>query len=438
MKQREHFIGNLYLKVSWLLVLFILFGLLSLYLSAEPGVVTPLWIPNIIGIYCLLQSSWQRWPFLLAMLSVANALVYSIFAYSPYQVVGYTLMNITEIAMTTVTFAYFQVPQFFDCKLKPAILLLVISGLIAPILRVALLSIWFSWDFFSQKSLNWFAGDGICMTSLLPIALCIHKGMLRQLTVKRGLILCMWGAVMTGVIVMALMYIPNPFVLMVMPLVFLAIYDSIFSTLLLTGFSVFLIFTLYNAGLYVHLLQPKYQYSHFIYVSTVFLFIIPYLISVLSTILKFNKLEITYHTNHDYLTGLLNRREFEHEIEKVRKRVVGEKIEAVLIYLDLDNFKIINESAGHSAGDYLLQQIALLLKKMIHKDDVIARIGGDKFGIILWNCLAPIGYQRGQEYLEKIKKLKFEWDKKLYPVSACIGLVSINLKNAVGIKPHSF
>lgn len=434
MKQHGNSVTATWFSISLLLVFFILSGVLSLYLSSEPGVVTPLWIPNIIGIYCLLQYSLQRWPLLLILLSITNALVYSFFTYSIFETAGYTVINAIEITSTAAILYYFDIPQFFDSKLKQAIILLAVSGIIEPILRAGLACLWFSWNLFSQTSLNWFAGDGICMTSLLPIALCINKGMLVELNVKQGITLIIWGIATAAVIYTALMYAPDAYVVIVMPLVLLAIYDSVFATLLLTGFSIFFIFTLYNAGLYIPLLQPQYRYSHFIYVSTVFLFIVPYLISVIATILKVNKMELTHHTTHDYLTGLLNRREFEHQLENIRRLVLSTKKESVLGYLDLDNFRIINESAGHSAGDDLLQKIANLLKKMVRKEDVIARIGGDKFGIILWDCSSDVSCQRAQECISRIQKLKFKWEKKVYPISASIGLVSINEKTAGSVQ----
>ena len=95
---------------------------------------------------------------------------------------------------------------------------------------------------------------------------------------------------------------------------------------------------------------------------------------------------LSYHASHDILTGLVNRREFENRLERALKSAKARETSYALCYLDLDQFKIVNDSCGHSAGDALLGQLGALLKSKIRWRDTLARLGGDEFGVLLESC----------------------------------------------------
>ncbi|MBT8097102.1 MAG: diguanylate cyclase, partial [Woeseia sp.] len=95
---------------------------------------------------------------------------------------------------------------------------------------------------------------------------------------------------------------------------------------------------------------------------------------------------LSYHASHDILTGLVNRREFENRLERALKSARARETSYALCYLDLDQFKIVNDSCGHSAGDQLLGQLGALLKSKIRWRDTLARLGGDEFGVLLESC----------------------------------------------------
>ncbi|MEL7186708.1 MAG: diguanylate cyclase, partial [Pseudomonadota bacterium] len=95
---------------------------------------------------------------------------------------------------------------------------------------------------------------------------------------------------------------------------------------------------------------------------------------------------LSYHASHDILTGLVNRREFENRLERALKSAKARETSYALLYLDLDQFKIVNDSCGHSAGDALLGQLGALLKSKIRWRDTLARLGGDEFGVLLESC----------------------------------------------------
>ena len=95
---------------------------------------------------------------------------------------------------------------------------------------------------------------------------------------------------------------------------------------------------------------------------------------------------LSYHASHDLLTGLVNRREFESRLERSLKSAKARETSYALLYLDLDQFKIINDSCGHGAGDTLLTQLGALLTAKIRWRDTLARLGGDEFGLLLEAC----------------------------------------------------
>ena len=100
---------------------------------------------------------------------------------------------------------------------------------------------------------------------------------------------------------------------------------------------------------------------------------------------------LSWQATHDALTGLANRREFEFRLEQVLQQVARQQNgRHALMFLDLDQFKLVNDTCGHAAGDELLRHICALLQSDLREGDTLARLGGDEFGILLENCPAPV------------------------------------------------
>lgn len=133
-----------------------------------------------------------------------------------------------------------------------------------------------------------------------------------------------------------------------------------------------------------------------------------------------------YQSKHDSLTNLVNRTEFEIRVKRCLDMVKKNNSEHTLGYIDLDRFKLVNDICGHSAGDELLSQIAILFKHVVRKRDTVARIGGDEFGILLEHC----SEQQAKIITEAIQKslddFRFYWQGKTFSPGASIGLVPIN------------
>ncbi len=134
---------------------------------------------------------------------------------------------------------------------------------------------------------------------------------------------------------------------------------------------------------------------------------------------------LSYHASHDILTGLVNRREFENRLERALKSAKADEGNYALCYLDLDQFKIINDTCGHAAGDTLLGQLGALLKSKIRWRDTLARLGGDEFGILLENCTLDEAMRSAEVLREAIQEFRFNWDDRTFRLATSIGVVPI-------------
>jgi diguanylate cyclase (GGDEF)-like protein len=135
---------------------------------------------------------------------------------------------------------------------------------------------------------------------------------------------------------------------------------------------------------------------------------------------------LTHQAQHDDLTGLINRREFEVRLERSLKSVHDAGAQHVLCYLDLDQFKLVNDSCGHSAGDELLRQISVLLANRMRDRDTLARLGGDEFGLLLENCSLADANQITNTLLKLVQDYRFIHDDKIFNIGVSIGIVVIN------------
>jgi len=136
--------------------------------------------------------------------------------------------------------------------------------------------------------------------------------------------------------------------------------------------------------------------------------------------------KVAYLANHDVLTDLINREQFKVHLEHALASVLDCAVEHALVYVDLDQFKIINDTCGHLAGDELLKQIGMLIKSILGEADYISRMGGDEFGILLMDCTLQEATAMASRVHEAIKLHRFLWNSQTFTVSSCIGLVQIN------------
>ncbi|MGI9333249.1 MAG: EAL domain-containing protein, partial [Gammaproteobacteria bacterium] len=135
--------------------------------------------------------------------------------------------------------------------------------------------------------------------------------------------------------------------------------------------------------------------------------------------------KLSYHATHDALTGLANRREFESRLRRALRRVGEPGRKYALCYLDLDQFKVVNDTCGHAAGDELLRRIALTLGERLRQRDTLARLGGDEFGILMENCEPAEAHRIANGLREAVAEFRFPWEGKSFSLGVSIGLVAL-------------
>lgn len=133
--------------------------------------------------------------------------------------------------------------------------------------------------------------------------------------------------------------------------------------------------------------------------------------------------QLHFQARHDALTGLVNRREFEQRLGQVLEAPDGTA--HALCYLDLDQFKLVNDTCGHAVGDELLRQLAYIIQKQLHAGDTLARLGGDEFGLLLLNCSKEQAVARAEQFRDVISEFRFGWQGRTFSVGVSIGLVML-------------
>ena len=135
---------------------------------------------------------------------------------------------------------------------------------------------------------------------------------------------------------------------------------------------------------------------------------------------------LQHQASHDDLTKLPNRREFVRRLESVLQYAHSNKRQAVLGYLDLDQFKVVNDSVGHLAGDELLIQVTNLIESQLRKTDTIARLGGDEFGVLIENASIEEAVTTIERIITQFEAFRFQWNNQLFGIGVSAGLVEIN------------
>lgn len=136
--------------------------------------------------------------------------------------------------------------------------------------------------------------------------------------------------------------------------------------------------------------------------------------------------ELAYHAAHDALTGLLNRREFERRLHIVFGESRHNQADGAMLLIDIDMFRLVNDAAGHKAGDSLLQAVASRLKSTLRTRDVVARVGGDEFAVLLSDCQEPQALRAAEDLLAALSGEPFGWQDREFTLQVHIGVVLLD------------
>lgn len=147
--------------------------------------------------------------------------------------------------------------------------------------------------------------------------------------------------------------------------------------------------------------------------------------------------KLDFLATHDSLTGLINRREFEQRVQRALASTQKNSVRHVLAYLDLDQFKVVNDNCGHAAGDELLRQLTVLLSGEMRPGDALARLGGDEFGVLMSQCLVEDAMPALERLCQAVREFRFVWEDKIFALGVSIGVTQIdtltqNMGNALG------
>ncbi|MEA5444762.1 EAL domain-containing protein, partial [Gammaproteobacteria bacterium AB-CW1] len=139
--------------------------------------------------------------------------------------------------------------------------------------------------------------------------------------------------------------------------------------------------------------------------------------------------DLSWEASHDALTGLLNRRAFDDQLRIVTTQAPEPGRTHALIYMDLDQFKVVNDTCGHMAGDELLRQLSRAMNRRLRKTDLLARLGGDEFGLLLANCPVERSMEIAEGLLETVRAFQFSWEGRAFSVGASIGIAHTRESN---------
>ncbi len=136
---------------------------------------------------------------------------------------------------------------------------------------------------------------------------------------------------------------------------------------------------------------------------------------------------LAWQASHDQLTSLKNRYGFEADLARVLETGKTDRQQHVMMVLDLDQFKVVNDTCGHLAGDQLLVQVGLMIEAHVRRGDVVARLGGDEFGVLLENCQLEIGERVAEKIRKELAEYRFSWEDKFFTVGVSIGVVPLTM-----------
>ncbi len=140
--------------------------------------------------------------------------------------------------------------------------------------------------------------------------------------------------------------------------------------------------------------------------------------------------ELNWQASHDPLTGLANRRQFEIDMNNLLTKAKSDNLQHHLLYLDLDQFKVVNDTCGHDAGDELLIQITEILDKKLRKSDVLSRLGGDEFGVLLESCGVENALAIANNLRQAVEGFRFGWHTHSFKIGVSIGIAEITGEEA--------
>lgn len=394
-----------------------------------------IWFTDAIAIAFLYRHAYRHWPLLIAAFLSANIAAGVGIGFDTALAVQYGLAGFSEVLPAALLLRRFCPREDYFDGLWPWARFTLLSAVLPPLFSAAVgaaVADAAGRGNFSEVFPPWYIADAVGMLVLLPIALQCRWDTLGNLfrgpELGRFLLV---GALAISSILLILPLVTHPFVFVTLPLVWAASRLKLLHTLAVI-FVAILLMSLHFAGV-----DRAAQGEGFALFLAVFASAIPaYVMTVSANIERHRNARIvemeddlSYRASHDALTGLPNREAFKRELFDAIGSARGSGECHALVQLDLDGFKVINDSAGHLAGDALLQKISLQLRDLPHSPGRVARLGGDEFGLLFYHSTKEQARSRCEELLRRIAALRFPWRGRVYGVGASAGITEINCHN---------
>ncbi|GEM_PF-4748100 len=417
-------------------VSYIILSSVSIFLNQHSSGIG-IWLPNAILATFILHDEKKRLSGYL-LVGLVSAFVSNIFLVKPlWLVTAIAVTNTIEIVplLLLIWLFYPQTKLIEKINLQPLRLLLplliaiTLGCILSAIGGAAVRGIAQPDMRYFQAVERWFSVDFLGMLTILPFGISLTKQNIR--TILEGeklieLILLIVMAVLMEFVAFA--FVPFPFIIMTLIFPILAFRLAFFGTSILAIFVITTFLGIERSSLFMVAIQNPsiINYTQTIMSLTLLSMFIGGLLAdrymLTLTELRTLSAELKYQATHDSLTQLMNRSELERQVKEIlTRRDINQS--HFFCYLDLDRFKIVNDSIGHIAGDELLKYVTSVIQSKIREIDILARLGGDEFAIILSNISERTAIKTIKNIISAIRSIKFNWGSKHYEIGVSVGMV---------------
>ncbi len=402
--------------------------------------ITPIWPPAGVGFACLLLGGIRAWPTILvgilAGIYFGDERPLTFWAFS-------IMANILGPIVAVLVLRKFWARNLISIRLRNGFALLGGGAVLSAI--AAIFGITGSWltgtapAALPAIALQWFLGDLfgviVCTPAILSVGRAIRypNFLANDPAFYRFREKMLWGV---GIFISAFIWVwlseKSPdyaLAITFLPLIFLGWtalrFDHLFTSVSVMAITLTIV-TFIGLGLAGFTAPETMLDASILLFFVTVIGILPLLVSAAAHQNRYLAEQLEYRANHDHLTGLSNRLGFEDRSQGLISAARNHGQRGALCYLDLDNFKVVNDTCGHVAGDELLKQIAHVLQSNMDREDHIARLGGDEFGLLFRNCNAEVAAQKARRLVDLIDEFRFVWRRHIFAFSASCGLVPIH------------
>ncbi|MEM9304232.1 MAG: EAL domain-containing protein [Pseudomonadota bacterium] len=414
--------------------------LANLLIDENGSSITPIWPPAGVGMACLLLGGIRAWPTVALGIVIGQAFSVPL---DPIFYVYAMVANVVSVVAAVTVLRHFYPQNLVMIRLKSGLILFsggIIVAVIAATIGVlglahaGLLVEGAGATTWAQWALGDIFGVVICAPALLSIGRVLQNpGLLAEDEAyhRLGEKLAWLGGVLASAFLWVWLSEQSPaYALAVtfLPLTFLGWsalrFDHLFTTLAVMIITLTIV-TFIGQG-YAGFAVPETALESVILLLFFSIMgILPLMVSAAAHQSRYYADQLSYRANHDNLTRLPNRNAFEDHLKRVLAETQRSGKPAAVCYFDLDNFKVVNDTCGHTAGDELLKQISHVLRSNLQSGDHISRLGGDEFGIVFGDCDIEDARDRASRLRALIEEFRFVWRRHIFSFTASCGVAMI-------------